>query len=210
MLAKLKFHKKNQSSKSASESKNWPYIQVFKNNIKKIVKIKDAFSKLSFEKIKGTHKIMNNINQKCKSKFNIITKSSSRKEIIISMSINNTERIIAQSNMYIVNINRLLKEVKSEISADYFYSNNKEIVIITNKIAILVDLSILEKYIKELNDVNSDNIISPKLLQSKLYLKISGIPYFLNNTNLSIMSDIIERVIKSTYIFNDIFLVSYS
>ena len=58
---------------------------------------------------------------------------------------------------------------------------------------------------KELNDVNSDNIISPKLLQSKLYLKILGILYFLDNTNLSIMSDIIERVIKSIYIFNDIF-----
>ena len=89
--------------------------------------------------------------------------------------------------------------------ADYFYSNNNFFVIITDKTAILFDLSILEKYMKELNDVNSDNIISPKLLQSKLYLKILGILYFLDNTNLSIMSDIIERVIKSIYIFNDIF-----
>lgn len=200
-----KFHKKNQSSKSASESKNWLYIQVFKNNIKKIVKIKNAFSKLSSEKVIGTHKIMNNINQKGKSKFNIITKGSSRKKIIISMNINNTERIMAQSNLYIVNINKLLKEVKSKILADYFYSNNNFFVIITDKTAILFDLSILEKYMKELNDVNSDNIISPKLLQSKLYLKILGILYFLDNTNLSIMSDIIERVIKSIYIFNDIF-----
>ena len=205
MSAKSKFHKKNQSSKSASESKNWLYIQVFKNNIKKIVKIKDAFSKLSSEKVIGTHKIMNNINQKGKSKFNIITKGSSRKKIIISMNINNTERIMTQSNLYIVNINKLLKEVKSKILADYFYSNNNFFVIITDKTAILFDLSILEKYMKELNNVNSDNIISPKLLQSKLHLKILGILYFLDNTNLSIMSDIIERVIKSIYIFNDIF-----
>jgi len=152
---------------------------------------------------------MNNINQKDKSKFNITTKGSSRKQIIIPMSINNTERIIAQSNVHITNINKLLKDVKSEILADCICSNNKGIVIITNKIAILFDLSIVEKYIKELNNVNSDNVISSKLPQFKLYLKILDISYFLDTTNLSVMSDIIKRVIKSTHIFNDIVLASY-
>jgi len=108
---------------------------------------------------------MNNINQKDKSKFNITTKGSSRKQIIIPMSISNTERIIAQSNVHITNIDKLLKDVKSEILADCICSNNKGIVIITNKIAVLFDLSIVEKYIKELNNVNSDNVISSKLPQ---------------------------------------------
>ena len=50
---------------------------------------------------------------------------------------------------------------------------------------------------KELNSVNSNDIMSPRLLQSKSYLK--SIPYFIEDTNLPIMSDIIERVIKTTY-----------
>ena len=45
------------------------------------------------------------------------------------MSTNNTERVIVQANKYITNINRLLKDMKSEISTDYIYSNNKEIAI---------------------------------------------------------------------------------
>ena len=64
------------------------------------------------------------------------------------MNTNNAKRVIAQFNMYIANINRLLKEIKLEISADYIHSNNKRIVIITNKVAIFSDLNIVKKYIK--------------------------------------------------------------
>jgi len=62
---------------------------------------------------------MNNSTQKDKPKINIITKSSSRKQIIISIGTNNSERIIAQANSYISNINRLLKDIKSEVFTDY-------------------------------------------------------------------------------------------
>lgn len=51
--------------------------------------------------------------------------------------------------------------------------------------------------------------MSPRLLQSKLYLKILSIPYFVKNTNLSLLSNIVERVIKLTYIINDIVLASH-
>jgi len=104
---------------------------------------------------------------------------------------------MVQFNTYIININRLLKGVKSEISADYIYSNNKRIVIMTNKIAISSDLNIMEKYMKELNNVELNDVINIRLLQSKFYLKILGIPYFPKDTNLFVIPDIIEKVIKS-------------
>ena len=52
--------------------------------------------------------------------------------------------------------------------------------------------------------------MSLQLPQSKLYLKILEIPYFLENTNLSITSNLIKKVIKNTYIFIIIVLVSVS
>ena len=81
---------------------------------------------------------------------------------------------------------------------------------ITSSVASLfLILNIIEKYIKELNNVNIINAISPRVLQSKSYLKILGISYFIKNTNLPIILDIIKSVIKSTYILNDIVLTSY-
>jgi len=58
---------------------------------------------------------------------------------------------------------------------------------------------------KELNDVDSNNIMSPRL--SKSYLKILGILYFIENTNLFVSSDIIKRMIKSIHIFDNVVLV---
>jgi len=65
---------------------------------------------------------------------------------------------------------------------------------------------------KKLNNVNTSNVMSSRLPQLKLYLKILGIPYFVEDTNLLInlfiTSDIIERVIKTSHIFDDTVLVS--
>ena len=62
---------------------------------------------------------------------------------------------------------------------------------------------------KELNNVNSNDIISPKLPQFKSYLKILDIPYFIDNINLSVISNIIQRVIKTTHIFDNTVLAFY-
>jgi len=43
------------------------------------------------------------------------------------------------------NINRLLKDIKSNVSADFICSNNKEIVITTNNAVATSNLNIVEK-----------------------------------------------------------------
>ena len=66
------------------------------------------------------------------------------------MGTNNVERVIVQSNMHIVNINKLFKGIKSEVSVDFIWSNIKSIIVITNKIDTMSDLNIIEKYVKSL------------------------------------------------------------
>ena len=53
-----------------------------------------------------------------------------------------------------------------------------------------------------------ENIKALRLPQSKSYLKIIGIPYLMENTNILINSDFVETVIKSSHIFNDLSLTS--
>ena len=75
------------------------------------------------------------------------------------MSTKNSEAIVLQANIYISNINRFLKDVKSEVSADFIHFNNKNIIIITSKAVAFSDLSIVEEYIKEFNNIDLNNII---------------------------------------------------
>ena len=79
------------------------------------------------------------------------------------MGINNAESVMVQSNAHVANINWLLKNIKSEVSADYIWLNSKGIVVMTNKVAIFSDLNMVEKYIKELNNVGVSDVISLRL-----------------------------------------------
>jgi len=108
--------------------------------------------------------------------------------------------------MHVLSINHLLKDIKSEICVDFIYSDNRRIINTTNKVVSALNMNIIEKYMKNLNNMNLNKVISLRLFQSKLYLKILGILYFIKNTNLLIPINIIETVIKSTHIFKNTIL----
>jgi len=132
-----------------------------------------------------------------------------RKQIIIPMSQNNSNIIITCADKHIFNINRLLKSIKSDVIANFLHSDNRGIIVTTNQIASSSDMSIIEKYIKESDNINPNDVSSPHLLQSKFYLKILGIPYITNN-GTPISHNQVEEVIKRIHLFNDITLASCS
>jgi len=111
------------------------------------------------------------------------TKGPSKKQIIVSISQDNTNIIAKNTDKYVFNINRLLKFIKSNITADFL------------------------KYFKGVDNIIPNNILSSYLPQFKSYLKILGIPYVTNDPS-SITQNQIKKVIKLTYLLNDITLVS--
>lgn len=80
------------------------------------------------------------------------------------MESNNAEKVMAKANIYISNINKLLKGVKSEIFVDLICFNNKRLVITTNKVTVISDLNIIKKYMKNLNNVDSNSVMNLRLL----------------------------------------------
>ena len=77
-----------------------------------------------------------------------------------------------------------------------------------NSIASASNLQVIENYVKNVNDIISENIQAPRLPQSKSYLKIIGIPYLIENTNIPINSEFVKTIIKLSHIFNDLLLAS--
>jgi len=49
----------------------------------------------------------------------------------------------------------------------------------------------------------------PYLLQSKSHLKIIGIPYLIENTNMPINSSMVETILKNNHIFNNVVATTY-
>ena len=68
------------------------------------------------------------------------TKGPSRKQVIVPMSVDNKKNFIEESNAYVSNMNRALKNIKSNILVNFIHPNIAGIIIITNKVATSLDL----------------------------------------------------------------------
>ena len=115
------------------------------------------------------------------------------------MGSDNISKFIFLSGKYISNI-------KFKILANFVCTDYQDFIIMTNKVASQSDLNTIENYIKNVNIIKSENIMSPYLFKSKSYLKMIDISYIMEGTNIPINSSIIESIIQSTYIFNDMCL----
>ena len=108
------------------------------------------------------------------------------------MGNDNIDKFMKNSSIHVANLNRNLRNAKSEVLVDFIWSDLLGVTVVTNKVLLSSNLLIIEKYVK-----NSENIDSFHLLQSKFYLKIIGIPYY-SHRNLQdhLSSSNVKTVIK--------------
>jgi len=180
------------------------------NIAREMLKIKEIFPNLSNKKTKEMQKIINSSNEKVKPKINMTTKGLSRKQVIIPMNNNIVKEFIKRSSKHIVNINCALKMIKSNTIANFIHVDSKGIIITTNNISSGSDLQEIDKYVKNSLSSDADKISSPRLLQSKSYLKIVGIPFISEKTSNYVSLDKIKNVLKNNHLFNNIVLTSKS
>ena len=114
------------------------------NIAREILKIKKAFPNLQNKKIELIQKIISG-KSKPKPYINMTIKGSSHKQVIIFMSTDNANKFVKDSSIYITNINKALKNIKSDVMANLIHAENKDVVISTNKVASPLDLQFIKK-----------------------------------------------------------------
>jgi len=136
------------------------------------------------------------------------TKGPSYKQVIIPMGNENNINFMKNSSIYVTNLNRNLRNAKSEVLVEFIRSDPLGITIVTNKVSLPSDFLIIKNYIKNSESIDSTQVDSPHLTQSKSYLKIIGIPYFPHsNMQDRLTSNDVEHIIKQNHIFNNVTLV---
>ena len=168
--------------------------------------MKEAFPTLSADEVEKMLKAKNSSGGTKKPKINMTTRGQSRREVIIPMAKTSAELIVNSAHIHISNVNKGLKNSKSDTFTDFIQFNVNGIIITTNKPASDLNLSTIEKYLKNIQNVNPDSIESPHLSKSKSYMKIIRLPY---SSKLEVMSpDIIKGVLKDSHLFKDVTLAS--
>ena len=125
ILKKSKFFKnkdKNPVEKYNNKDRQ-SYTQVSFPNVREILKIKENFPNISLKKVKEIHKTLNDPN-KPKLRINMTTKGLSKQQIIVLIEASNISKFMFLLGDHIININRALKNIKSEIMADFVYYNH--------------------------------------------------------------------------------------
>jgi len=117
-LNKSKFYKDKTNLSFTSTQSGQSYTQASKSNINNIIKIKENFLNISTKKVKEIYKVLNELKID-KPKFNMTTKGLLRKQVIVLMSLTNSERFMTLSSKPISNINRSLIDIKPDIIADF-------------------------------------------------------------------------------------------
>jgi len=164
VLEKSKFFRKGKKSKIViNTNARKSYTQGTSSNVSNILKLKENYPSLLVKRIEDIYRIISNMdkNKPC-----------------IKMT------IMAFLANHVTNINRALKIIKSEVIVDYIHPETIEVTIISNPIASQSDFQVMERYIKNIENVMSDNIQIPRLPQLK------------------------KSIIKASYIFNDLILIS--
>jgi len=87
-------------------------------NTSEVLKIKEAFLAFNAKKIDQVNNIIKG-NPKPKLRIQMTTKGLSRKQVIIPMSGDNNSTFMKNSSLHVTNINRNLKNAKSEVLVDY-------------------------------------------------------------------------------------------
>ena len=69
------------------------------------------------------------------------------------MNTKNRNCFMKELSAHVYNINRALKNIKSEIIADFIHLDNKGIIITTNKMTSMLNLQTIKRYIKNINNI---------------------------------------------------------
>ena len=67
------------------------------------------------------------------------------------MNGNNKTKFINDSSNHVTNLNRVLKNIKSDIIVNFIYQEQLEVTIVTNKVVSPSDLQTIKQYVKTTN-----------------------------------------------------------
>ena len=123
-------------------------------NVTNILKIKENFPELSIKQIEELNKSISNNGGKLKPKINMTTKGPSYKQVIVPMDSENSKKSISSSGDHVANLNHALKNIKSETIVNFICVDYRGLIITSNKVALLLDISIINRYVKNYNNVD--------------------------------------------------------
>ena len=76
------------------------------------------------------------------------------------MNGDNILKFMKKSSLHVSNINRALRNIKSNVLVNFIHSDCLGITIVTYKVALLSNLQVIENYVKSVDCIDATGVIS--------------------------------------------------
>jgi len=121
ILTMLRYYKDKGKNlvKQVNTQNGQSYAQVFLANIKNIVKIKKYFQTSQLRRSKRYRRW----SMKKKPRFNMMTKGPSRRQVLVSISLMNSNLFMVMYSIHVTNTNKALKDIKSDTMTDFIWAD---------------------------------------------------------------------------------------
>jgi len=164
---------KNNKTVNLPTNKSKSYTQASKQNMSTadVIKIKETFPSVGVKEIDQINNIIKGPS-KPKLRIQMTTKGPLRKQVIILMAKDNINKFIKNSSIHVINLNRNLKNAKSEVSVDYIHSDPLGITVVTNSVSLNSNLlKILTPLRLKLCDYHNQSYTSRSLASHIIYVE---------------------------------------
>jgi len=88
----------------------------------------------------------------------MMTKNPSYKQIIISISNDNANKFMLASSEHIADFNYTLRSTKSDLTIDFICIYHQSLIITSNRVMFLSEISIVSNYVKNCNNIDTNDI----------------------------------------------------
>ena len=86
------------------------------------------------------------------------TKDPLCKQIIVPIGSDNLKKFLFSLSEHIINLNCALKDIKLEVFVDFIRSDYRELIIVSNKVASPYDISVINNYVKNTNNLDVNDV----------------------------------------------------
>jgi len=136
------------------------------------------------------------------------THGPTRRQVLIPLDTPTAKVVVANAATAVESCNRGLVEAHSKLRVESVRKAWDGISMSTNFVALAAELEVIKQWLKKVAGLAASTVVEPHLPQSKSFLKILGVPYWGNNSSLSITQAQVESVIANTPIFEGVVLAS--
>ena len=73
----------------------------------------------------------------------------------------NSDKFMGSTSVYVTNINKTLRNIRLDVLVDYVWRKSTDIIIVTNKVVLSSNPQTIENVVKNMENINSDDIETP-------------------------------------------------